>query len=62
MRGFRFAKCVPAPETMGRMDAAPLAAPHDTTHARHPAQHQMGPRGDEMMAMMREMMAPLMPM
>src|SRR6267143_912129 len=47
--------------------AAPLAA-QDTTHARHPAQRPhagMGQRAqhgemDEMMPMMREMMAPLM--
>ena len=52
--------------------AAPLAAQQDTTHARRPrpraggapGQRRMergGPRGDDMMAMMREMMAPLMP-
>lgn len=46
---------------------APLAAQHDTTHARHPGgpmrpgQGHMGAGGDDMMAMMREMMAPLMP-
>jgi len=41
--------------------AAPLAAQHDTTHARHPAHRgMMGPRGQDMMAMMRDMMAPLM--
>jgi hypothetical protein len=48
--------------------AAPLMA-QDTTHARHPAQRphagMMGPRGghgdmDDMMPMMREMMAPMM--
>jgi Spy/CpxP family protein refolding chaperone len=55
--------------------AAPLAAQQDTTQARRPrpraggapGQRRMGrgerggPRGDDMMAMMREMMAPLMP-
>ena len=52
--------------------AAPLAAQRDTTQARRPrpraggapGQRRMGregPRGDDMMAMMREMMAPLMP-
>jgi len=46
--------------------AAPLAA-QDTSHARPPrpragtAPHGMMQRGDDMMAMMREMMAPLMP-
>lgn len=46
--------------------AAPLVA-QDTTHARHPRPragarpHGMMQRGDDMMAMMREMMAPLMP-
>jgi Spy/CpxP family protein refolding chaperone len=40
--------------------AAPLAA-QDTTHARHPGMRPgMGRGGDEMMGMMREMMAPLM--
>ena len=42
--------------------AAPLAAQQDTTtHARHPGPRgRMGPRGQDMMAMMREMMEPLM--
>ena len=31
-------------------------------HTPDPQQHQIGPRGDDMMGMMREMMAPLMPM
>ncbi len=43
--------------------AAPLAAQKDTTHGQHPmpARGRMGPAGQDMMAMMREMMAPLMP-
>jgi LTXXQ motif family protein len=45
--------------------AAPLAAQQDTSHARHPrpAMRRPMPRGehgDDMMAMMREMMAPMM--
>ena len=46
--------------------AAPLAAQQDTSHARHPRRAmrrppmQRGEHGDDMMAMMREMMAPLM--
>ena len=41
---------------------APLVA-QDTTHARHPAPrgHMMGQRGQDMMAMMREMLEPLVP-
>src|SRR5690349_11838185 len=47
--------------------AAPLAAQQDTSHARHPGARagmrrpaMPGGGGDEMMAMMREMMAPMM--
>jgi Spy/CpxP family protein refolding chaperone len=54
--------------TAAALVAAPLAA-QDSTHARHPGPRPrgaMGPRrgegagGDEMMSMMREMMAPMM--
>lgn len=52
--------------TLCLIAAAPVAA-QDTTHARHPAHPGMGPRSgprgamaDDMMPMMREMMAPMM--